>query len=90
MKTIENRKFKLWDQEISYQLLIKTSTNSIPKDWFTVDLMKQRLRIQNVIEEEKDTYNFEDSDFEVLKWCVNEMKWSILSQDIVDFAELFK
>ena len=93
MKRLENKSFSIKSpngQEIpvNYFDLARQSVNNPPQQGFTPKDMRDRMRILVVLDNAKeDVANIEDADVEVLKKCVNEMRWAILSQGIVDFCD---
>lgn len=85
MKKIENK--KVFEKE-KYVDLLDTCNKQLPEGWFSVDEMRKRLKISDILEDkEKKAYEFEDADFDTLKSLVNGMKWGILNKEVLDFVD---
>lgn len=68
--------------------LCRTAINNIPQGGLSPDAMFKRLQILKKLSENKEPYceiNFEDSEFDVLKQCVNELKFSIVNANLFHF-----
>ena len=92
MKTIENRKMAAavpGAPETTYADMCKTAINNVPREGFTVDEMRKRLRIMDAIEaaKDQDLITVEDADIAVLKHCVAEIRWIRLDKAIVEFVD---
>ena len=87
MKTLENKKFPNGAEEISYANLLKLCVNQTPKEGFSPSDMRTRLRILDVLEKANGTIELEDSDSKITKDLVAQMKWTILSKDILTFTD---
>lgn len=70
-----------------YSVLIAECINNPPPIGFSVKEMQTRLRILDILEKSKSSIELEDSDFEEVRRLVSEMKWKILSRDLVVFIE---
>jgi hypothetical protein len=76
------------DSVLKYSDIIKQIVNTPPKDGFSVEIMKQSLRIVTAIEnEKKGTISIEDGDFDALKISVNAFRWAIIHKDLLSFVE---
>lgn len=90
MKTVENKitnmNIKENDEmkQLSYGDLIKVLINTPKKDGYSIDEIRQRLKIIDQIN--SNNFNFEDSDFILIKNLVNNFKWGTMHIDIVEFA----
>ena len=87
MKTIENKEINFADDVKDYATLIKFCMNRTPQGGYTVEEMRKRLRVLDVIEKAGKEINLEDADFECAKTCVKGMKWGTMHQEIVDFVD---
>lgn len=67
--------------------LIRGALNNRPKDGFSLDEMRSRIRILDLLSDD-DTLELEDADAKVLQRCVKEMKWGVMHQDIVNFCDV--
>ncbi len=88
MIIIENKVAAL-PTETNYAQLIKACVNVPPKEGFTVDEMRKRIRLIDATENIGDNKSFEveDADIEVLKPCVKAMRWIILHKDLIEFVD---
>lgn len=99
MKTIELKKEKeivvVNNKELEMDMytyeLLESVINSPLKEGFTTSEMASRLKLLDVIKQNKDqkSFNLEDSDFNYLGGLVKNMKWAIISRFILDFAKQF-
>jgi hypothetical protein len=98
MKKIENRKITITAQgqtvQTDYKRLIKDCIENVPQGGIKLDEQRKRIRVLDALELD-DSLNevcngemsFEDADFIVLKKCVNDMSWAIVSKEICEFGE---
>lgn len=73
--------------------LIEASLDIIPNGGFTPKDLRDRNKIQSVLEKAKPEpkeIEFEDADFENLKGIVSNSRWIIRHKDIVDFISQFE
>lgn len=75
--------------------LIEASLDIIPNGGFTPKDLRDRNRIQSVLERfkakpELKEVEFEDADFETLKTIVANSRWIVRHKDIVDFLSIFE
>jgi len=84
MRTIENKATALPDN-MDYAKLIKICVNVPPKEGFSVEEMKKRIRILDVLD--KDPIEIEDADFSILKQCVTQFRWGVLNKEIIAFVD---
>lgn len=100
MKTIEVRKGLINDREQSTIDLIKSTLDNPPKDGFTYDEMKKRLRVEDAMgkigaaspgtDELKDEQlELEDADFETLSKAAKEMRWVSRAPIILQYMSNF-
>jgi len=87
------------DRKIDTRDLIEVVLDQVPQGGFSPKDIRDRNRIQKVIdeshkadnEEESDyTLSFEDEDFKNLTKLVNESRWGSRSTDLVDFLLNFE
>lgn len=97
-EALESANGKTVDVKMSTLDLIKMAINDVPPGGFAASDMMERLELLSIVkdiqklpeEQQPDHIELEDAQFKNLGKYVNSMKWSILSQFIVDFTELFK
>ena len=87
MKSLDNKSITAGDKEIKYSELLKTCLNVVPKEGFTPSEMRTRLRILDILEKANGTIELEDADSQLTKKLVADMRWIVLSKDIVAFTE---
>lgn len=92
MKNIENKNVEINREgempvKATYGAWIKAAINNPPKDGFTVDDIRWRLNVDAAIRNSINYIDLEDAEFAKVKQCVNEMKWGITAQEIVDFVD---
>lgn len=88
MKTIDIKKIN--DKESTLDL-IKISLNNPPREGFELKEMRARLRIDIAIDKIKENkLELEDADFEVLKRCVQNMRWVSRDKKLIEFLEVFE
>jgi hypothetical protein len=95
MKTITLKNITTTNQiskqtiEFSYKDLIYTCLNIPIKDAFTIDEMRKKIRILELLEKSTDIIEVEDTDFLIIKESINSMdgKWTMLTKDIIDFVD---
>jgi hypothetical protein len=81
------------DLEYSTVDYIKAVINNRPQDGFSVEEIRKRFRVIDTVEkleEGAEELQLEDQDFEVLKQCVNQFKWGVMANSILEFADQFK
>lgn len=83
------------DVELEYSTVdyIKAVLNNRPQDGFPVDEMRRRFKVLDLVEKIEDgseELSLEESDYEILKKCVNDFKWGIMANSILEFADQFK
>lgn len=91
MKTIELKKVTVLKQtaptEVNYSEWIKTAINVPPQHGFTVDDIRWRIKVVELIEKAHDDVSIEDAEFDKVKKCINDMKWNIVDEEIVIFID---
>lgn len=77
--------------KLKYADLMLQILGATPQEGFDLLAMKMRLnvigKIEKAVEKEAKSVSFEDAEFSVVKKLVNEHKFAILDQGIVDFIE---
>ena len=73
----------------SYLDLAKMCLNKAPREGFTVQEMKARLRVMDVLEKGKSSgfALLEDADAEKLKQCVEGFLWGAMDKAVVEFVD---
>ena len=87
MKIIENKKVKLFGNDISYAFLMKTCLDAIPNTGILASEMRKRLRVHVAIESNSEKIELEDADHETLVACAKQTYWKVVDQVIIDFEE---
>lgn len=91
MKKLENKVTSIdrgkGEGFITFADLIRVVCDQVPQGGLSVSDMRERIRILSVIEEDGDTFDFEDADAIALKRLTTEMRWSVISKDIIMFVE---
>jgi len=75
------------DKFLDYTTLISLCINQQSEKWYTIDEMKKRIRILDILEKSDKKIELEDADFEKVKELVNTMPWAVIKKDIVTFVE---
>ena len=87
MKTIQLKTSKeiINGQEsvITTSDLFKAAINQMPQGGYTIDEMRSRFKLMDVIEKAEGELNLEDADYEKLKTLMSEMRWAVLSPFIM-------
>lgn len=100
MKTIELKKEnelvvqggKEVEADMSTLTLLKATVNSPIQTGFSIEDLSVRLRLLDIfkaIPEDATSVNLEDSDFQALGKMVKDMRWTVLSRFILNFAKQF-
>lgn len=87
MKKLENKIIQNGDKQIKYSELLSTCLNQTPKEGFTPSEMRSRLRILDVLANANGEIELEDADAAITKKLVSEMRWVVLSKDILEFTD---
>ncbi len=90
MKSIEMKELSFIVEEGkkgSYANLVKAVVNTPPKDGFTADEMRSRMRILDCLEKANGILELEDSDTKKFKQCTKDMKWAMMNKEIVQFCD---
>jgi hypothetical protein len=92
MKKIENRTMEPaveGGKGATYAEMCRTAINNVPRDGFTVDEMRKRLKIMDALDAAKDKaeIDIEDADLATLKHCVSEVRWIRLDKAILAFVD---
>jgi hypothetical protein len=85
------------DRDMDTRDLIEVVLDQVPQGGFAPKDIRDRNRIQRVIDESResdkkenqDTLNFEDEDFKNLSTMVGTSRWGSRDKDLVDFLEIF-
>ena len=87
MKTVEIKKVNEKQNTLD---LMNLAFNNPPREGFDLKEMKARLRVEEAFSKKKDgKIQLEDADFEVLKNCVNGMRWVSRDKRLIEFLEIF-
>ncbi len=91
MKSITNKTTEIKNGEVflDYADLLKAILNVTPQGGISVQDMKMRLKLHDVIDKSNGTIEFEDSDYNYLKPLLANMKWGISHKNIVEFSDDF-
>lgn len=88
MKTFENKTVEIKGAApTSYAELLKVCLDVPPQGGFTTTEMKSRLRLANALDKANGHIELEDSDHSKLMELVKDMKWGVVSQDLIDLEE---
>lgn len=80
----------------AYSDLIKVCLNDRPQQGFSIEEMRKRIKVLDVIEDaiekaEVDrsevSFEFEDDQAALIHQCVKQMKWFQLNKEIVEFVD---
>lgn len=87
MKTILNKAtdIEYGSSKVSYFDLCKMSLDIQPEGGFDVTTMRQRIMVADKLV--SDEAELEDSEYETLKSCIENMKWTMAHKDIVGFVD---
>jgi hypothetical protein len=71
--------------------LIRIALNSPPPGGFTPTVMRQRARIDDILDKSKpgDVLKLEDADVETVKSALQGCQWLIRSKDLIELFGLF-
>jgi hypothetical protein len=77
------------EEKLDYSFFIIQCINVPPKEGYTVEDMKKRIKISEIAENTKleEEFDFKAEDLIILKKCVNEMRWAVAHKDIVAFSD---
>lgn len=90
MKTLENKTTTIKDpsdQYVDYAFLLDAVLKIQPAGGYSLDDMKKRIKIQNVLETSDETIPLEDADAEYMKPLVRNMKWNMVHADLITFSD---
>lgn len=91
MKVIQNKATSLPgekpEEKIDYKFLIDICVKEQKQEGFTLEDMRKRFKILDVLEESKEEIKLEDSDFETLKEIINKKRWLVLERDVLKFID---
>jgi hypothetical protein len=57
------------------------------KEGIDVAEMRRRIRVIDVIEKDGELLEFEDSDYDCVKRCVESMRWASIHKEIIEFVD---
>lgn len=88
MKEIPVLKFNEKDTTVT---LLRTALDYLPKEGFTLPLIRTRNKVADVIEKLKDgdVIKLEDADFATAQNAIREVRWSHREKYLSQFAEQF-
>jgi hypothetical protein len=86
VKKLRNQ--KLTDQTVAD--LSRICLNAPVRDGLTVDDIRNRIRLIDKLEAGKDKaeIDLEDQEARLLQSCVKQMRWGVVHEDIVAFADI--
>lgn len=87
MKKIENKKVEIPGDINNYFDLILICIRQTPKEGYDIIEMRRRMKVIDALEKEKNFVEIEDTDFISIKKCVNDMRWGIIHQGLIDFVD---
>ena len=88
MKTFENKTVEIKGAApTSYAELLKVCLDVPPQGGFTTTEMKARLRVSSALDKANGHIELEDADYNKLVELIKDMKWGVVSQDLVDLEE---
>ncbi len=92
MKKIENKETALdaGDKKLTYAGLCKLVLNQMPQGGFTYQVMKERGRIEDVLNKTKTMIELEDADYKILMKCLDLYTWGRRDPEILKFMEAMK
>lgn len=88
MKEIPVLKFNEKDTTV---VLLQTALDYLPKEGFTLPLIRARNKVADAIEKlkEGDTIKLEDADFATAQNAIREVRWSHRGKYLTQFADQF-
>lgn len=90
MKILELKKTSLKlneDKEATYKDLILFCVNAPKQGGFSIQEIRQRLKITDAVEASDDMLQLEDTEAQALEEIIAEFKWGSVHKDIVQFVE---
>lgn len=90
MKTILNKETRIPKTEnetMRYSDLLSFCVQSPSQNGYSVQDMRQRIKLLDLIEDASNEIQIEDTDFIKLKELANAMIWGWVHKDIVDFID---
>lgn len=91
MKTLENKSTSIAlkdENPFDYAKLIQICLDHVTEKGLSRRELRNRARIEDVIEASNGKFDFEDADAENLKRIVNQdMRWGIRHKDILQFCD---
>ena len=90
MKKIANKRTEVsdgQDNKATYADFVKACANNQIQQGFSVQDIRDRLRIVEAVEKADGEIKLEDADFENLKQYVQNMRWAIVHPDILEFCD---
>ena len=98
MKTVVNKatNIKMQDESgktefMDYKKLIQICINNPPKNGWTTDEMRKRIKIEDKLEnvEVGGSVELEDAEFEKLLQCIM-IPWQFMHKDVIGFEDYLK
>ena len=100
MKIIENKVTGIKESHIrhlgnpevvvDFKALLEMALDIIPQGGFTPKDLRERNRIQNVLEKSKSDIKLEDTDYNNLKQIIINSRWLTRHVDLVEFINKFE
>lgn len=92
MKILENKTTTLKlseDSNVKYSDLLNTVIDKPVREGLSINDLRRDIKLLNVIKDAKDEkeMKFEDEDFKHVVQAVNDSKWVVRHQDILDFVD---
>ena len=90
MKKLENKTTSIKiseDKFLKYSDLLGTVINKPVREGLSVKELKRDIAILNIAEDATDIMEFSDEQYSYIKEEVENSKWTLRHQDIIDFVE---
>ncbi|OGC68305.1 hypothetical protein A2415_04450 [candidate division WWE3 bacterium RIFOXYC1_FULL_39_7] len=87
---LKKTEIKKEDGFISYADFARTALNNTPQSGFSIDEMRKRMRILDILDKEKlgfEEMDLNNEDIKILKSSVSSMKWGVIHKDIIAFCD---
>ena len=78
------------DKELDYKDLIEAALDVVPQGGFTPKDIRNRNRIQDVLDKSTNVIEIEDADYDNLKKIIKDSRWTLRDSELNIFLQNFE
>lgn len=75
------------EADFDYRVEMLNALNVIPPEGMTPKVMEDRLRVRNVVGESDNELLIEDTDYNILRNCINDVKWNVIDEKVTEYVK---